>query len=97
MLQRGNCRDAEGTPGSGRPRARRRAHGLLGFWTAQQPGAGPAACAAELLTVPLWVLVCLQRHLSPEDFQEVFGMSVEEFDRLALWKRNDLKKKALLF
>ena len=39
----------------------------------------------------------LQRHLSPEEFQEVFGMSVEEFDRLALWKRNDLKKKALLF
>uniref|UniRef100_A0A7N5JC45 Actin binding LIM protein family member 2 n=1 Tax=Ailuropoda melanoleuca TaxID=9646 RepID=A0A7N5JC45_AILME len=39
----------------------------------------------------------LERHLSPEDFQEVFGMSVEEFDRLALWKRNDLKKKALLF
>ncbi|XP_039088029.1 actin-binding LIM protein 2 isoform X3 [Hyaena hyaena] len=39
----------------------------------------------------------LERHLSPEDFREVFGMSVEEFDRLALWKRNDLKKKALLF
>lgn len=40
---------------------------------------------------------CLKRHLSPEEFQEVFGMSIEEFDRLALWKRNDLKKKALLF
>ncbi|XP_032109975.1 actin-binding LIM protein 2 isoform X18 [Sapajus apella] len=39
----------------------------------------------------------LERHLSPEEFQEVFGMSLEEFDRLALWKRNDLKKKALLF
>ncbi|XP_045330632.1 actin-binding LIM protein 2 isoform X17 [Leopardus geoffroyi] len=39
----------------------------------------------------------LERHLSPEEFQEVFGMSVQEFDRLALWKRNDLKKKALLF
>ncbi|XP_068831521.1 actin-binding LIM protein 2 [Capricornis sumatraensis] len=39
----------------------------------------------------------LERHLSPEEFREVFGMSVEEFDRLALWKRNDLKKKALLF
>ncbi|XP_041492131.1 actin-binding LIM protein 2 isoform X7 [Microtus oregoni] len=39
----------------------------------------------------------LERHLSPEEFQEVFGMSIEEFDRLALWKRNDLKKKALLF
>ncbi|XP_014644340.1 PREDICTED: actin-binding LIM protein 2 isoform X12 [Ceratotherium simum simum] len=39
----------------------------------------------------------LERHLSPEEFQEVFGMSMEEFERLALWKRNDLKKKALLF
>ncbi|KAK1346081.1 hypothetical protein QTO34_008550 [Cnephaeus nilssonii] len=39
----------------------------------------------------------LERHLSPVEFQEVFGMSAEEFDRLALWKRNDLKKKALLF
>uniref|UniRef100_A0A8C5L2K3 Actin-binding LIM protein 2 n=1 Tax=Jaculus jaculus TaxID=51337 RepID=A0A8C5L2K3_JACJA len=39
----------------------------------------------------------LERHLSPEEFREVFGMSTEEFDRLALWKRNDLKKKALLF
>ncbi|KAM5159154.1 actin-binding LIM protein 2 isoform 6-T6 [Callospermophilus lateralis] len=39
----------------------------------------------------------LERHLSPEEFQAVFGMSVEEFDCLALWKRNDLKKKALLF
>ncbi|KAK2500515.1 hypothetical protein MC885_017300 [Smutsia gigantea] len=39
----------------------------------------------------------LERHLSPAEFQEVFGMSMDEFDRLALWKRNDLKKKALLF
>ncbi|XP_045145383.1 actin-binding LIM protein 2 isoform X6 [Echinops telfairi] len=39
----------------------------------------------------------LERHLSPEDFLGVFGMSVVEFERLALWKRNDLKKKALLF
>ncbi|XP_075786920.1 actin-binding LIM protein 2 isoform X7 [Pelodiscus sinensis] len=39
----------------------------------------------------------LERHLSPEEFQEVFKMTIEEFDRLALWKRNDLKKKALLF
>uniref|UniRef100_A0A674HW64 Actin-binding LIM protein 2 n=1 Tax=Terrapene triunguis TaxID=2587831 RepID=A0A674HW64_9SAUR len=39
----------------------------------------------------------LERHLSPEEFQEVFKMNIEEFDRLALWKRNDLKKKALLF
>ncbi|XP_048826049.1 actin-binding LIM protein 2 isoform X2 [Brienomyrus brachyistius] len=39
----------------------------------------------------------LERHLSPEDFLQVFGMTIEQFDRLALWKRNDLKKKAYLF
>ncbi|XP_061922197.1 actin-binding LIM protein 2 [Entelurus aequoreus] len=39
----------------------------------------------------------LERHLSPEDFQRVFGMTLEHFDRLALWKRNDLKKRARLF
>lgn len=49
------------------------------------------------LTVPHFFFPYLKRHLSPEEFQEVFGMSIEEFDRLALWKRNDLKKKALLF
>ncbi|XP_067269300.1 dematin-like isoform X2 [Pseudorasbora parva] len=39
----------------------------------------------------------LERHLSPEEFQNVFGMTIEEFDRLSLWKRNDLKKKVSLF
>ncbi|KAL4660934.1 actin-binding LIM protein 2 isoform X6 [Arapaima gigas] len=39
----------------------------------------------------------LERHLSPEDFHQVFGMTIEQFDRLALWKRNELKKKARLF
>ncbi|XP_051277126.1 actin-binding LIM protein 3 isoform X9 [Dicentrarchus labrax] len=39
----------------------------------------------------------LERHLSPEEFSQVFGMTVEDFDRLALWKRNELKKQARLF
>uniref|UniRef100_A0A3P9KMI9 Actin-binding LIM protein 2 n=1 Tax=Oryzias latipes TaxID=8090 RepID=A0A3P9KMI9_ORYLA len=39
----------------------------------------------------------LERHLSPEDFLQVFGMTLEQFDRLALWKKNDLKKAARLF
>ncbi|KAM9836882.1 actin-binding LIM protein 2 [Aulostomus maculatus] len=39
----------------------------------------------------------LERHLSPEDFMQVFGMTLEQFDRLALWKKNDLKKRARLF
>lgn len=39
----------------------------------------------------------LERHLAPEEFQQLFGMSMAEFDRLSLWKRNELKKKASLF
>ncbi|XP_043554266.1 actin-binding LIM protein 2 isoform X2 [Chiloscyllium plagiosum] len=39
----------------------------------------------------------LERHLSPEEFYRVFGLTIEEFNRLALWKRNDMKKKARLF
>uniref|UniRef100_A0A3Q3WST2 Uncharacterized protein n=1 Tax=Mola mola TaxID=94237 RepID=A0A3Q3WST2_MOLML len=39
----------------------------------------------------------LERHLSPEEFVQVFGMTVEDFDRLALWRRNELKKQARLF
>ncbi|XP_034471001.1 actin-binding LIM protein 2 isoform X7 [Hippoglossus hippoglossus] len=39
----------------------------------------------------------LERHLSPEDFRQVFGMTLDQFDRLALWKKNDLKKRARLF
>ncbi|XP_030741839.1 actin-binding LIM protein 1 isoform X4 [Echinops telfairi] len=39
----------------------------------------------------------LERHLAPEVFRDVFGMSIQEFDRLPLWRRNDMKKKAKLF
>ncbi|XP_047209659.1 actin-binding LIM protein 3 isoform X1 [Girardinichthys multiradiatus] len=39
----------------------------------------------------------LERHLSPEEFVQVFGMTIEDFDQLALWKRNELKKQARLF
>uniref|UniRef100_H3CJE8 Dematin actin binding protein n=1 Tax=Tetraodon nigroviridis TaxID=99883 RepID=H3CJE8_TETNG len=39
----------------------------------------------------------LERHLCPEDFERVFGMPMAEFDRLSLWKRNELKKRASLF
>uniref|UniRef100_A0A8C9U1N3 Actin binding LIM protein 1a n=1 Tax=Scleropages formosus TaxID=113540 RepID=A0A8C9U1N3_SCLFO len=39
----------------------------------------------------------LERHLSPEHFFDIFGMEIHEFDRLPLWKRNDMKKKAKLF
>ncbi|XP_074012708.1 actin-binding LIM protein 3 isoform X3 [Numenius arquata] len=39
----------------------------------------------------------LERHLSQEEFYQIFGMTIAEFDRLALWKRNELKKQARLF
>ncbi|XP_053496398.1 actin-binding LIM protein 1 [Ictalurus furcatus] len=39
----------------------------------------------------------LERHLAPEVFFGVFGMEIQEFDKLPLWKRNDMKKKAKLF
>nr|XP_061794707.1 actin-binding LIM protein 1-like isoform X3 [Nerophis lumbriciformis] len=39
----------------------------------------------------------LERHLAPEMFFDIFGMEIQEFDRLPLWKRNDMKKKAKLF
>ncbi|XP_032463301.1 actin-binding LIM protein 1 isoform X1 [Phocoena sinus] len=39
----------------------------------------------------------LERHLAPEVFREIFGMSIQDFDKLPLWRRNDMKKKAKLF
>lgn len=39
----------------------------------------------------------LERYLAPETFFDIFGMEIHEFDRLPLWKRNDMKKKAKLF
>ncbi|XP_038600763.1 actin-binding LIM protein 2 isoform X8 [Tachyglossus aculeatus] len=78
-----------------------------------RPPAGLSGCARTDKVYPYEMLIVtnrirvklpkdvdrtrLERHLSPEEFQEVFGMTAEEFDRLALWKRNELKKKALLF
>lgn len=44
-----------------------------------------------------FVPLSLQRHLTPEEFLDVFKMSIEDFDQLSLWKQNDLKKKVLLF
>ncbi|CAL8343900.1 unnamed protein product [Lota lota] len=39
----------------------------------------------------------LERYLSPEDFYHLFEMTIEDFDCLSLWKRNNLKKKVALF
>uniref|UniRef100_A0A8C5Q7E6 Dematin actin binding protein n=1 Tax=Leptobrachium leishanense TaxID=445787 RepID=A0A8C5Q7E6_9ANUR len=39
----------------------------------------------------------LERYLSPEEFQRLFSMTVDEFMKLPLWRRNELKRKLLLF
>ncbi|XP_041671648.1 actin-binding LIM protein 1-like isoform X6 [Cheilinus undulatus] len=39
----------------------------------------------------------LECHLSRDSFFEIFGMDIQEFDKLPLWKRNDMKKAANLF
>ncbi|CAG5907839.1 unnamed protein product [Menidia menidia] len=39
----------------------------------------------------------LESHLSPGSFFKIFGMNIQAFDRLPLWKQNDMKKKANLF
>nr|XP_032808202.1 actin-binding LIM protein 1-like isoform X22 [Petromyzon marinus] len=39
----------------------------------------------------------LERHLSPEEFYRLFGMSIQEFDRLPLWKKNEMKRRLRLF
>ncbi|KAM6954525.1 dematin-like [Aplochiton taeniatus] len=39
----------------------------------------------------------LERHLSAEDFLFLFNMSLEDFEELSLWKRDNLKKKVSLF
>ncbi|RXM27768.1 Actin-binding LIM protein 1 [Acipenser ruthenus] len=39
----------------------------------------------------------LERHLAADVFFDIFGMEIQEFDRLPLWKRNAMKKKAKLF
>ncbi|KAG9488558.1 hypothetical protein GDO78_004875 [Eleutherodactylus coqui] len=39
----------------------------------------------------------LEKYLSPEDFQRLFCMTLDEFVKMPLWRRNELKRKLLLF
>ena len=39
----------------------------------------------------------LERHLSPDEFQKLFSMTIEKFNELPEWKRVDLKKRLKLF
>jgi hypothetical protein len=38
-----------------------------------------------------------EAYLSPEDFEKIFNMTKDEFDKLAKWKREKAKKAAGLF
>uniref|UniRef100_A0A2R8M2U7 Dematin n=1 Tax=Callithrix jacchus TaxID=9483 RepID=A0A2R8M2U7_CALJA len=79
---------------------------LMTFCEPKFPSACPQIYPYEMLVVtnkgrtklpPGVDRMRLERHLSAEDFSRVFAMSPEEFGKLALWKRNELKKKASLF
>ncbi|XP_063304557.1 dematin isoform X2 [Pelobates fuscus] len=39
----------------------------------------------------------LEKYLSSEEFQRLFAMPMDEFIKLPLWRRNELKRKLLLF
>ncbi|KAM4678554.1 dematin [Discoglossus pictus] len=39
----------------------------------------------------------LERYLSPEEFQRLFSMPMDDFVKLPLWRRNEMKRKLLLF
>ena len=39
----------------------------------------------------------LEKHLSDADFEMAFNVSRDDFYRMPIWKRNDLKKRVRLF
>ena len=53
----------------------------------------------DVYGVCVYVCVCVsvQRYLEVSEFESVFSMTLEEFYRLAEWKRNDVKARAGLF
>nr|XP_046163257.1 dematin-like isoform X3 [Oncorhynchus gorbuscha] len=63
--------------------------------TAEQKGEAPRERMDRGKSLPS--MLEQKRHLSPEDFERLFGMPIAEFDRLSLWKRNHLKKNVQLF
>ena len=42
-------------------------------------------------------LGCSQLHLTEEEFNKVFGMSIHDYRPLPQWKKNNLKKSVDLF
>ena len=51
----------------------------------------------ELVSFISLSLFLFKRYLSPDSFYKVFEMNFQEFNRLPLWRRNDLKKIVNLF
>ena len=39
----------------------------------------------------------LEKHLSDADFEMAFNVARDDFYRMPIWKRNDLKKRVRLF
>jgi hypothetical protein len=39
----------------------------------------------------------LETYLSPKDFMQLFGMTLEEFSQLSSWKKDDIKRSVGLF
>lgn len=69
----------------------------MGVPAGRPPPAAAPLCHQPGMAVPAQQPLSPQRHLSQEEFYQIFGMTIAEFDRLALWKRNELKKQARLF
>ena len=57
--------------------------------------------SAELSKFKVLIIILtaqqFQRYLKDNDFKDIFGMSLEEYDLLPQWKRLRLKKSVNLF
>jgi len=45
----------------------------------------------------MYIVCCIQRHLTAGEFSEVFQMDKEDFYRQPAWKRNDAKTRVGLY
>jgi len=54
-------------------------------------------CLVSYTPMEVHVVICLQRHLSPEEFETLFKMTRSEFYRLPEFKRNDEKMRVGLW
>lgn len=60
---------------------------------------GKISCFS-LLTInqiPIFLSLCVQKHLSDSDFSSIFGMTKDEFAGLPRWKQLNMKKEKGMF